>query len=319
MLGNFVRGSNYQNRFAFDNRMPRSRYKSTCPVCGRQKCFTEIMDMVTGEIMPGFGICDHTSKCGFKNFPKGKDFEDTRMFVPESHIKPELVDHGVSNSLEARDILPYLKNYDKNTLFIFLCTLFDESLVYKVFSKYNVGTIDIFSWNGCSVFFQTDVNYITRTGKILDYDKRTGKRVKDGYGNGHITYMHSMIYPDYSLKQCLFGEHLLNEFGPDEVVNIVESEKTAIICSLNSPNKLFMATGGLMNLRLSVMEVLYGKKIIAHPDKGSGYSKWGEKTSGFLSDFNIELSDFLENKKNFNDGDDIADCIISKRSKKNNQ
>jgi len=46
---------------------------------------------------------------------------------------------------------------------------------------------------------------------------------------------------------CLFGLHLL---GPEtETVAIVEAEKTAVVTSMFFPDVLFLATGGITNLR----------------------------------------------------------------------
>jgi len=47
--------------------------------------------------------------------------------------------------------------------------------------------------------------------------------------------VHSILeIPKYNLKQCLFGLHLLNENLKQ--VAIVESEKTALIMSIEFPN-----------------------------------------------------------------------------------
>lgn len=48
---------------------------------------------------------------------------------------------------------------------------------------------------------------------------------------------------DWELTQCLFGEHLLPLY-PDKPVALVESEKTAVICSGLMPRFLWRATGG---------------------------------------------------------------------------
>ena len=40
------------------------------------------------------------------------------------------------------------------------------------------------------------------------YDPTTGKRVKEPFN--HISWVHKVIkQPEFELKQCLFGEHLL--------------------------------------------------------------------------------------------------------------
>lgn len=48
---------------------------------------------------------------------------------------------------------------------------------------------------------------------------------------------------EWELPQCLFGEHLLKKY-PNKTVALVESEKTAIICSALMPDYIWLATGG---------------------------------------------------------------------------
>ena len=61
----------------------------------------------------------------------------------------------------------------------------------------------------------------------------------------------------WQLTQCLFGEHLLPQH-PDKPIALVESEKTAIICSGLMPQYLWLATGGKSQLsqeKLSAAEI----------------------------------------------------------------
>ena len=124
-----------------------------------------------------------------------------------------------------------------------------------------------------------------------------------------MAWIHNSVSTDYSLKQCLFGEHLLNQSHSESVINIVEAEKTAVVASIYYPDRIWMATGGLQNLRPEVMLPLKNYKIIVHPDKGEAFGKWEQKISANLPDYNIKMSKFLESK-DLPDGSDIADYII---------
>ena len=60
---------------------------------------------------------------------------------------------------------------------------------------------------------------------------------------------------------------------PDKDICIVESEKTAILCSLLYPDKLWLATGGCSGLTKDKLTPLKGKSILVFPDSGTFY-KW---------------------------------------------
>lgn len=72
------------------------------------------------------------------------------------------------------------------------------------------------------------------------------------------------------------SEHLLND--KDKVnanVALVESEKTAVICSLLLPEYIWLATGGKSQFNDRLM-VLKGRKVTAFPDI-DGYDEWRKK------------------------------------------
>ena len=74
-----------------------------------------------------------------------------------------------------------------------------------------------------------------RSGKIMDYEITTGERRKNKDGKPLINWVYSILETlKYDLKQFLFGLHLLND-NVNQVA-IVESEKTALIMSIESPN-----------------------------------------------------------------------------------
>ena len=107
----------------------------------------------------------------------------------------------------------------------------------------------------------------------------------------------------------MYGEHLLKN-NPQNI-GIVESEKTAIIKSIEIPSVTWLATSGLNNFKyelLSSLKPLSQKaKIFAYPDKG-GYEKWNNVANEIRGDIQITVSDILE-KDEYEDGCDIADVI----------
>lgn len=81
---------------------------------------------------------------------------------------------------------------------------------------------------------------------------------------------------------CLFGQHLLNAY-PTATVNIVESEKTAIIMATaygNNATQVWMACAGMQRLNRGLLKPLIeqGRKIQLFPDR-DGIKKWVAKAN----------------------------------------
>jgi len=158
----------------------------------------------------------------------------------------------------------------------------------------------------------------------MKYDRKTGKRVKDEKVGGRITWVHSVLKQScnprlrlpagWELTQCLFGEHLLRQY-PLKSVALVESEKTAVICSSFWPEYIWLATGGKSQLN-DRLQVLRGRKVVAFPDV-DGFSEWKEKLSQ-VRGLDITVSDVLEKEATFEDRAnhvDIADLLIRQHRK----
>ena len=87
-----------------------------------------------------------------------------------------------------------------------------------------------------------------------------------------------LLPPGLKSNACLFGLHLTGEH-PEAPVAIVESEKTAIICSqwLKAEGFLWLATGGSSGLSVERLRPLQGRRIILFPDtdpKGETFRRW---------------------------------------------
>jgi hypothetical protein len=113
----------------------------------------------------------------------------------------------------------------------------------------------------------------------------------------------------------LFGSHLLKRY-PNATVNVVESEKTAIIMAnyygcLES--QLWLACGGLKFLQLESMQPLIdqGRKVWLWPDK-DGIDKWQEVADKLGSDQVQVYTRFFDTCWIPEDGDkaDAADITI---------
>ena len=101
-----------------------------------------------------------------------------------------------------------------------------------------------------------------------------------------------------------------NSALPFPAVALVESEKTAIICTGLMPNYLWLATGGKSQFN-ERLKVLYGRDVVAFPDV-DGYTTWCEKVKEF-PDLNISISNLLQCNATPEDMEnhiDIADWLI---------
>ena len=145
---------------------------------------------------------------------------------------------------------------------------------------------------GMTIWWQIDEEQRVRTGKMMLYreDGHRDKR-KDAYT---FDWIHSALFrdkrhPEYDenkqeMMQCYFGMHLLNKWKQkniDQTVNIVESEKTALLMSIaygNNCKQVWMACGGLENLTREKLKPLIdqGRKVVLYPDR-DGIDKWRQK------------------------------------------
>lgn len=74
-----------------------------------------------------------------------------------------------------------------------------------------------------TIFWQIDINGNVRTGKIMKYDGKTGHRIKELHSL--VTWLHSELkLPDFTLRQCFFGEHLLTDKTTTKTVAIDEQK-----------------------------------------------------------------------------------------------
>ena len=175
---------------------------------------------------------------------------------------------------------------------------------------YRVGTSKL--WPGSCVFWQTDIDGNVRTGKVMLYDAETGRRVKEPFN--HVTWVHSLFrLPDFYLRQCFFGEHLL-PMNRGKPVAIVESEKTALVAAYYLPEYVWLASGGKNGcFNSEALRVLKDHQVILYPDIGAT-DQWRQNLS-LLRKLGIEASIFsyLEEVATDNErtaGLDIADYLL---------
>jgi rubredoxin len=285
-----------------------------CPVCkSREKTFSRYIDTKTGEyIAPTVGRCNRESNCGYHYTPK-QYFQDNHISIDTPQVKPLFKPHHVTPQQKPVSFIPVglfkasLQNHEPNNFIKFLLGIFGVEVTRELISNYFIATST--HWNGATIFWQIDIKGKIRTGKIMLYSPSTGKRVKEPYN--HITWVHTALkQSDFELKQCLFGEHLLQD--KHKPVAIVESEKTAIIASIYFPQLIWLAVGSLTNLNAEKCQVLKGRKVTLFPDL-NGFEKWSSKAKELSHLATFAVSELLEQKASNEErklGFDLADYLI---------
>jgi len=177
-----------------------------------------------------------------------------------------------------------------------------------------VGTVK--KWGGAAVYWQVDIEGNVRAGKMMGYNPKDGHRIKEPHPQ--VSWVHSELkLPDFNLKQCLFGEHLLATSSA--TIMLVESEKTCLIASHFMPDFLWLATGGKNGcFNEDAMQVLRGRDVILMPDLGA-IEKWIDK-SKILEPIckSVTISDVLDQMATDEQrkaGLDISDFLLMQETK----
>ena len=311
--------------------------RHTCPACERPRCFTLYIDDNGNILHPTVGRCDHESSCGYHRTPRQyfHDHPEHRHFVIPSerselsyrrsrlsssernlyrHARPDRASPGVI----PQNLIP--PPSATNHLISYLKTMIPSSAIDRIIADYRLASTP----DQAIIFLQIDQDNQCRTGKIMQYNPATGHRIKDPNKPGRINWLHSVLKrrkqlpPDWQLTQCLFGEHLLPQHQ-DKTVALVESEKTAIICSAMMPQYLWLATGGKSGLTSERLSSLKGRKIIVFPDIDA-FKDWQQKIFTFPH-LDIRISRLLEDNATPADRAahiDLADWILKYLETENN-
>ena len=280
----------------------RKSAKHTCPQCGARKSFRRYVDTQNGnaELADDCGICDHVNRCGYHYPPRdyfrehpelrkdwlkehepGKDWALTNgtksvttnadgitdgvSVVDVTKLEPEKFTIPWSFVEAQRGIPSVLTDWLKE---VAVTHGIATELFLRVCSDYQLGGTGRM---GAVVFWQIDQEGRVRSGKVMEY-------LPNGHRTGIPRWMHDgmvakeLLPKGWQLCQCLYGEHLLPRY-PTLPVGLVESEKTALVCSLFFPGMLWLASGGCGQLNPDKLEPLKGRKVYVFPDSGT-FMKW---------------------------------------------
>ena len=319
---------------------PSSKY--SCPSCNQQKRFTRYIDTQTGEHLPDhIGRCDREDKCGYHYTPKQyfdetkseqqNTFQFNRPYTQIKKIEPKKpIDYLPQEILERST-----ENWEQNNFSSFLIQLFRYEIAKEICDLYLIGNSK--HWKGATVFWYVDVELKIRQAKVMHYTIGNGKinRTKSHqlaykWSDKTKSHFEDINFSDKIFKagkkilnnqeanllDCFFGEHILKIY-PNKQIAIVESEKTAIICSLYYPQYIWIATGGTNGCKwteLDVCKALEGREVVLFPDLNC-FEKWTDKAKLIQSivSCKIRVSSILE--KNATEeqrlkGYDLADFVL---------
>jgi len=166
-----------------------------------------------------------------------------------------------------------------------------EAAVEPTLKAYLVGA----SKMGHTIYWQIDETGQVRTGKMMLYRS-------DGHRDKQSRYAFDWIHSSLARaglvdldkeepRPCLFGLHLLPFVSVGATINIVESEKTAILCNIifsegegedlkswGRKKQLWLACAGINNLTEERLRPLIQSKrqVVLYPDH-DGLQQWEER------------------------------------------
>ena len=210
---------------------------------------------------------------------KGKCHSCNKLFLPEKE-KSNRISLPANMYNEPCELRKALYKY------------FAIDKVDAVFKTFKIGY-----YKGFTVFPQIDLNNEVRSGKMIKYNGL--KRDKEVPPK----WLHKVLdVPNFTLEQCFFGLHNLHS----EQINIVESEKTAVIATLEYGG-CWLATGGKSNLATMAKYLPTSKRVVLFPDNDDAFDIWKEYGEiDFI--YTMKVKDKAK-------GFDLADLIMEKYEK----
>ena len=290
--------------------------RHTCPECGQKQSFTLYLDGNTNEpIHQTVGKCNRESKCGYHYTPKQYFMDNPTCRDAACHVSkqpPQPITPPQPPGTIPFSFVEKSTSYKSNFV-RFLCELLTIEQITIIGEKYALGATK----NKEVIFWQIDITGKVRTGKIMQYNPETGRRLK--HESGAIDWVHNKLKKsgtlpqDFNLQQCFFGEHLLTIY-PEATVCIVESEKSALISAAIFPDFIRLASGGIQGLAVDKCKVLKDRTVILYPDLNA-FEKWSEKSILIKNQCSCEitisalLEDISTPEAKVN-GLDVADFMI---------
>ena len=241
------------------------------------------------------------------NIATPKTKKESYVNIPYEYVKRSLDRYCCS------DFVSFLKRVVAN----------DDAIV-EIVNTYHLGITRA----GHIIYWYVDEGNIVRMGKMMSYNS-DGRRDKSSTPLSIPKELanRGKLPTHYVLRKTLFGEHLLrNPQNANKTICIVESEKTAVVCSLCFKSVLWMATGSKGNLQDERLSAVKNSKVLLFPDTdgdGQTYRQWWKRARELnAAGWNIQVSDYLELFATAEERMakiDIADLILDDLAQHNNR
>lgn len=226
------------NHYLFDTK------RTSCPYCGSSDGFAHLLHPSDRKLVGvGFGKC-HSCNVFKTNNEAGYVSESGELVASKGVVEAKYYDTA--------KVKAFGLTFGAGGLVDYATSLFGSNAVETAKRMYVCG-----DKYGNTSFLYADIRQRGMSIKTIAYDS-TGKRSKNGLSLGgrnlDTAQIAGYISPEGGIRsirvsdgayQLLYGQHALRGSLP---VIIVESEKTAYICSIVCSSAVFLATGGSKGL-----------------------------------------------------------------------
>ena len=275
----------------------KKRHKNIItPCCNKKNYDGKFVSFKNHPINTGYchscGITTLPKSNTIKNFNKQRNCNTTEIYCNTK--KPERLKY-----VDFEAVSKSLKCNTSNNFISYLYSKYPADRVKKAINMYHIGT----SEKKATVFWYVNKKQLIQKSKHIWYNSN-GKRTD---------YFKVPYKNEDGYRFCLFGEHLLK--NNSKPIILVESEKSAIICSIEMPDFTWLAYSGINGLTDEKVKSLKNEKIYVIPDLSRKAVNIILKKRKLLKGYNIacEIIDFtygeddecLKDKGFYNE--DIAD------------
>lgn len=238
----------------------------------------------------GGGVIDLVMKHENLSFLEASDWlvRQFSIYVPaeeKTHsffkaIQPKLM-NTVNTYYLQQSLLEEFSSTDNSlTRALVQCHILTPQQMQKACQQFHLGTEQ-----NRVIFWMQDEAGRLHEGKIMEYQANAHRsHTVNPITLSYLLKKANRLEPEWKAQPCLFGQHQLADAPHDAIIAVVESEKTAVICSQLLPESqshpvLWMATGGFSQLNPKLLQPLQGHKIILFPDTdstGKTFRAWQE-------------------------------------------